>query len=131
MELGTSARGRTSPDEAWERYARPALWPGWAPQIRAVEGPDRLAAGERGRVHGLLGVEADFVVDSWDDHTRTWSWTVVGRLPYGVRGPTLHLVHGVEPAGAGSRAWLRVRGPSPWVVAYLGPARLALHRLVS
>jgi hypothetical protein len=130
MMLRTSARGPLAPDLVWERYAQPALWPSWAPQIRDVDAPDRLAAGADGRVHALLGVTADFVVDTWDDAAREWSWTARTRLPAGLPGPTLYLVHGVEASGTGSRAWLRIRGAAPVVASYVGPARLALHRLV-
>jgi hypothetical protein len=128
--LGTSASGPVPPDEVWERYAQPEVWSSWAPQIRSVDAPERLSQGASGRVHGLLGVTAEFVVDTWDAEALEWSWTVSGHLPLGVPGPVLHLVHGVEPSGAGSRAWILVRGAPPWVAAYLGPARLALHRLV-
>jgi hypothetical protein len=128
--LGTSATGPVPPDEVWERYARPGAWSSWAPQIRQVDAAERLAEGAVGRVHGVLGVSADFVVTGWDEDAREWSWTAHGRLPLGVPGPTLHLEHGVEPAGAGTRTWLRVTGALPWVTAYLPTSRLALHRLV-
>lgn len=131
--LGASASGPLSADEVWERYARPSLWSTWAPQIRRVEvDADRLSGGERGQVHGPLGLSVDFVVDVWDDDARRWTWTVTPRLPRprGVPVPTLRLEHGVEAAGEGSRTWLRVSGPALVVVPYLAPARLALHRLV-
>jgi hypothetical protein len=56
---------------------------------------------------------------------RTWSWSV--RL-----GPvTVDLEHGVQPDGAaGSRTWLRMRGPLLALVAYAPIAQIALHRLV-
>ena len=130
MILGTSARGPLPPDEVWERYARPDLWSSWAPQIRGVDAPDRLARGATGRVYALFGVRADFVVDTWDDVAREWSWTARIRLPLGAPGPTLRLEHGVQTDGSGSRAWLRVAGRAPVVAAYVGPARLALERLV-
>ena len=129
MQLGTSATGPVPPDEVWERYARPALWPTWAPQIRSVDAPHRLATGSEGRVHGVLGLEADFVVHSWDDAAREWSWTATTRLPFGTRGPTLYLAHGVLATGTGSRAWVELRG-APWVAPYVAPAKLALYRLV-
>ena len=128
--LGTSVTGPRSPDEVWERYARPALWSSWAPQITRVEADDRMGPDSTGRVHGLLGITADFEVISWDDAERTWTWRVHGRLPLGAPGPTLDLFHTVEPAGEGSKATLAVRGALPWVAAYLPAARLALYRLV-
>jgi hypothetical protein len=128
--LGTTVTGPVPPDQVWERYARPEAWASWAPQIRDVETDPRLAEGSVGRVHGLLGVTADFEVTDWDEDERTWAWTVHGRLPYGVPGPTLHLLHTVEAAGAGTKAAIVVRGTLPWVAAYLPAARLALHRLV-
>ena len=128
---GTSVDGPRTPDEVWERYARPELWSEWAPQIRGVEvDVDRMVAGARGRVLGWVGVYADFVVDAWDDDLRRWSWTVKPRLsvpPVGL--PVLRLRHGVRAAEGGSRAWLVVEGPAVLVVGYLLPARLALHRL--
>jgi hypothetical protein len=131
--LGVSASGPRSAEEVWERYARPALWSTWAPQIRRVEvEAERLSGGEHGRVHGPLGLSVDFVVDTWDEDARRWTWTVTPRLPVPnvVPVPTLRLEHGVEAAGTGSVTRLRVSGPALVVVPYLAPARLALHRLV-
>ena len=49
--LTLHATGPEAPAEVWERYAVPARWPGWAPQITGVELPvARLASGVRGRV---------------------------------------------------------------------------------
>jgi hypothetical protein len=120
------ATGPLAPDEAWERYAQPALWSSWAPQISRVESStERLAVGAAGRVYAPLGVYVSFVVDAYDEVQRQWSWTAR-------RGPLkLHLTHGVEARGAhGSATWLRVRGPLPIVLGYLPLARLALGRLV-
>jgi hypothetical protein len=132
--LTLSAAGPRSADDVWERYARPELWSTWSPQIRRVEvAVDRVTAGTTGRVVGPVGVSVDFVVDSWDEDSRRWTWTVTPRLPLPpvVRAPRLRLEHGVEPSGSGSRTWLRVSGPALLVVPYLAPARLALHRLVA
>jgi hypothetical protein len=131
--LGVSATGPLAPEEVWERYARPAEWQTWAPQIRGVDiGVDRLAGGETGRVHGPLGLTVDVTIDSWDDDARVWSWTVRPRTPFGAGLPLtrMTLAHGVEAEGAGSRTWLRVTGFAPVVATYLPVARLALHRLV-
>jgi hypothetical protein len=131
--LYLAATGPRPADEVWDRYARPALWSTWAPQIRRVEvGTERLGGGETGRVHGPCWLSADFEVDSWDEEARRWSWTVRPRaalLP-GVPTPRLHLGHGVRPTEAGTLTWLRLTGPLPFVVPYAPVARLALHRLV-
>lgn len=131
--LGVSASGPLPPDEVWERYARPALWSTWAPQIQRVDvATERLTGGERGRVHGPLGLTVDFTIDTWDEAERRWSWTVRPRLALGAVAPTprLKLTHVVEARGDGSRTSLLVSGFTPLVVAYLPVARLALHRLV-
>ncbi|HEX3224060.1 MAG TPA: SRPBCC family protein [Nocardioides sp.] len=133
---GTAVTGPRSPAEVWERYARPAVWSSWAPQIRDVEvDVDRLEAGVTGRVLGWGGLSADFVVDTWDEDHLRWGWTVRPHvaLPPGVphsgRLPEVRLRHGVRSAGSGSRAWLVVHGPALLVAGYFLPARLALHRL--
>ena len=120
-----SARGPAAPDEVWERYARPARWPQWSPQIRGVDVPvERLSTGTRGRVIGPLGVAATFLVERWDDATMRWSWQVwFGPL-------TLRLDHGVDARGTGSSTFLTVHGPLPVVLGYLPVARFALWRLV-
>ena len=124
--LTLHATGPVGPDEAWERYAVPARWPDWAPQITGVELPvARLVAGVRGRVRGPLGVTLPFVVDAVDEAARQWAWTVSA-------GPVrLHLVHWVaEGPDGGSTTGLRVTGPAPVVVGYAPLAHLAIGRLV-
>jgi hypothetical protein len=123
VELGTRAPGRAPAALVWERYAVPARWPDWAPQIRRVEcGADRIAVGVTGRVHGPLGVAITFRVTEVDPVARTWAWQVHW-------GPVhLWLHHGVEPDGG---TWLSARGPAPVVAAYLPIARCALHRLTA
>ena len=131
--LYLAATGPRPADEVWERYAQPGLWSTWAPQIRRVDvDVARLGGGEAGRVHGILGLSADFEVDSWDETARHWSWTVRPRaalLPV-VPMPRLHLGHGVRATEAGTLTWLRLTGPAALVVPYAPLARLALHRLV-
>lgn len=109
---------------AWERYARLELWPTWSPQLRRVDPPRaRLATGLTGRVHGPLGVSANFVVGIVGE--REWRWTLS-------RGPLrLRLEHGVEATATGSRTWLVLRGAPPVVLGYAPLARYALHRLVT
>jgi hypothetical protein len=125
--LTVHATGAADPATAWERYAVPARWPDWAPQITGVELPGpRLVAGARGRVRGPLGVTLPFVVDTVDEAARRWSWTVsVGPL-------RLHLLHWVSggPDG-GTTTGLRISGPAPLVGVYAPLATLALRRLVS
>jgi Polyketide cyclase / dehydrase and lipid transport len=120
------ATGPRAPAEVWERYAVPARWPEWAPQIRRVELPvARLAAGARGRVHPVVGPGLPFVVDAVDEVGRQWAWTVS-------LGPvSLRLTHWVAdgPHG-GSTTGLRVAGPAPVVLGYAPLARLAIARLV-
>jgi hypothetical protein len=124
--LTLHATGPVGPGEVWERYAVPARWPEWAPQITGVEVPvARLAAGVRGRVRAPLGVVLPFVVETVDEAARRWSWTVsVGPV-------RMHLLHWVtEGPDGGSTTGLRISGPAPLVVGYAPPARLAIGRLV-
>ena len=92
--LHLAATGPTPAEEVWERYAQPALWSAWSPQVRRVEiVGDRLSTGAAGRVVSLLGLSADFEVDTWDEDGWRWSWTVRPRaalLP-GVPMPRLRL----------------------------------------
>lgn len=129
VELGTQARGPLRPAEVWERYADPHRWASWAPQIRRVDtAAARLAPGTTGTVVGPLGVRARFAVVEVDETARTWSWDVTPAVP--PLPLRLHLRHGVEPAGSGTRTWLTIRGPAPVVAAYLPLARVALELLV-
>ena len=125
MERGVRVTGPLPPARVWERYALPARWAGWAPQIRGVTASaDRIAPGVTGRVRGPLGVRVAFVVTGVDEQRRTWAWDV--RC-----GPVrMHLRHGVEPDPRGAATWLVIRGPAPVVAAYLPVARVALGRLV-
>ncbi|MGY1592003.1 SRPBCC family protein [Geodermatophilus sp. SYSU D00708] len=124
--LTLHATGPEAPAEVWERYAVPARWPEWAPQVTGVELPvPRLVAGVHGRVHGPLGVALPFVVDAVDEPARRWSWTVA-------LGPVrLHLLHWVaEGPDGGSTTGLRMAGPAPLVLGYAPLARWAIGRLV-
>jgi hypothetical protein len=120
------ATGPETSGEVWERYAVPARWPEWAPQITAVDVPaPRLVAGVRGRVRGPAGVVLPFVVDAVDEAARQWAWTVS-------LGPVrLHLLHWVaEGPDGGSTTGLRLDGPAPLVLGYAPLARVAIGRLV-
>jgi hypothetical protein len=132
-----SARGAADPTVVWQRYAEPARWSEWSPQIRRVSvGADfnnqrtasadqRIVAGLIGWVHGPAGVRVRFVVDQVDDAARSWSWSVrLGPIP-------LRLQHIVETdANDGTLTSLAVSGPLPVVLSYLPFAQLALNRLV-
>lgn len=125
VERGVRVTGPLPAARVWERYAVPARWSGWAPQIRAVDASaGRIAPGVTGRVRGPLGIAVTFVVTDVDERRRTWAWDVrCGPL-------RMQLRHGVEPDPRGAATWLVVRGPAPLVVAYLPVARVALNRLV-
>lgn len=125
MRLTLHARGPQPADEVWERYAVPARWPEWAPYITGVDGAEhRIRAGSTGHVRGPLGLRVAFAVTAVDEDARTWAWDVA-------LGPLrLSLDHGVRASGAGTRTWLTVDGPAPFVLPYLVPARLSLEMLV-
>lgn len=126
VSLETSASGEVDPEEAWDRYLRPARWPQWSPQITGVDcRRRRIARGVTGTVHGWFGSAADFEVTAVDQARRTWSWHVQS-------GPIgLDLDHGVQPYGSGARVWVRVSGPAPVVLTYLPLAWLGLRNLVN
>jgi hypothetical protein len=129
-DLTLRADGAAPVALAWERYADPALWATWAPQIQAVETDmQRLTLGGTGVVRAgvtsrpTLGVP--FTVLDVDEAAREWSWRA--RI-----GPvTLRLEHGVTAYGDGSSTWLRVHGLLPVVLGYAPVARVALSRLVA
>jgi hypothetical protein len=125
MEASTRASGPAGPDLVWRRYAEPARWPDWAPQIRRVDtAAGRIAPGVTGTVRGPFGLPVRFTVTDVDELERRWAWDA--RL-----GPIrLHLRHGVDPDGRGASTWLTARGPAAVLMAYLPIARFALHRLV-
>ncbi|MFB7032519.1 MULTISPECIES: SRPBCC family protein [unclassified Streptomyces] len=119
------AAGPAPVEDVWARYAVPALWPTWSPQIRAVRADGaRIAPGMRGEVLSFLGVSVRFVVESVDEERRRWTWRVA-------LGPVrLRLHHAVLARPAGSATTLRIEGLALALAAYAGPARWALGRLV-
>lgn len=130
-----TARGPALVEDAWQRYVHPAVWPLWAPQIRAVRlapaSPgtldDALVPGVRGSVLGPPPLRVPFRVVAVDHARRRWSWRVgLGPLAVG-------LEHGVDPGpdGVGSSAWARIGLPWPLAVPYAPFARWALRRLVA
>lgn len=117
--------GDAPADEVWRRYTHPASWPEWAPQITRVEVADEvIQRGTRGTVHGPVLTRIPFTVRSVDHRGRRWSWWV-GFGPLGVG-----MEHGVDHAGSGSRAWVRIHVHRYLVLPYVPVARFALKRLV-
>ena len=126
MRVRLSASGTADATTAWERYARPARWSTWSPQITGVSCADaRIRPGSRGTVHGLFGLSVAFEVTAVDEAAHRWTWRV--RAPLGI-GMTL--AHAVLAAPGGSRTTLDLRGPAPVVLAYAPLAWVALSRLV-
>jgi hypothetical protein len=127
MRTTIEASGPVPAAEAWDRYARPARWPEWAPYLLGVEASaDRLTSGMTGRVRGPAGVSVPFVVTSLEDRGTSGSWAWRVRF-----GPIeLSFDHGVEPRDTGSRTWLTAEGPLPLLALYLPLARLSLESLV-
>jgi Polyketide cyclase / dehydrase and lipid transport len=126
MRHTLAAVGPADPDDVWERYAEPAAWPSWSPQIRRVEFDGaRIRAGATGAAHGPCGVAVDFEIIAVDEPAHEWSWRVAA--PFGVR---LFLVHGVSPHAGGTRTTLDIDGAAPFVLGYAPLAQLALNRLV-
>lgn len=140
--------GPAPPQVCWERYAVPATWPTWAPQIHSVEldeiptgrrtrtgrvgagatavlAGERIVPGLRGRVRGAFPPAARFVITAVDELERTWSWRV------GVGPVRLELDHGVDAClDGGTAAWVRISGPAPVIRMYAPMARAALRHLV-
>lgn len=124
--LRVRADGSAAVDEVWRRYTTPALWAGWAPQIRGVDHPPgRITAGGEGVVRGPLGLCVPFVVEAVDDEALRWVW-MPGPAPLRVR-----MRHGVDAGRRGSSAWVEIAAPRPLALAYAPIARMALRRLVA
>jgi hypothetical protein len=128
--LTLRAHGVATVTVAWERYADPALWSTWAPQIQRVDTTmTRLVAGGTGTVRaGLLPrptLGVPFEVLSVDEEAREWVWRA------GLGPLRLRLEHGVTEHLTGSSTWLRVHGPLPVILGYAPIARHALGRLVA
>jgi hypothetical protein len=120
------ASGPVAPDEAWARYASPARWPQWSPQVRHVDTDcEVLVAGAAGTVRTLGGAVVRFVVLDVDPRARSWSW----RIRVGPVGMVLDH-HLVPLETGGTRAEVVIHGA--WAIArlYRLPATVALHRLV-
>lgn len=127
--ITVGASGASTPEQAWARYATPARWHEWSPQIADVECADLdavVVAGLVGTVSGPLGVRVRFRVVEVDEGARRWRWHVRAGIV------EMSMAHGVDvvPAG-GAKAWVAITGSLPLVLAYAPAARLALGRLVA
>ncbi len=128
--LTLTAHGSAPVALAWERYADPALWSTWAPQIQRVDtSMKRLTTGGTGTVRaGPLPrptLPVSFEILAVDEDAMEWSWKAhVGLL-------SMRLEHGVTSHLTGSSTWLRVHGPLPVVLGYAPVARFALGYLVN
>jgi hypothetical protein len=118
--------GPRDPAAVWERYAVPGSWPEWLPQIERVElSTPRLSPGATGKLHAPMGVAIPFTVESVDEGSRTFAWTIrVGPLKLRLE----NWVH--DGPDGGAVAGMRVNGPGPLVSAYAGQAQASLERLV-
>jgi hypothetical protein len=127
MRHSFEVSGPASVALAWERYADPALWSTWAPQIRRVtwRGGERLAPGLTGVVHAIAGVNVPFEVTAVDAAAHDWSWIV---RPLGV---TLRMRHTLGLEGRHTRAGLEIEGPLLVVLGYSPVAQFALRRLLA
>ena len=93
-------------------------WPKWGATVSRAElvsdGPLRL--GSRGKVWIPAGVWLPFEITEFEPG-HMWGWKVAG-VPA--------TKHGVEPAGAGCRAWMS----SPvWAAGYVPVLAVALRRI--
>ena len=121
-----SADGPADAAEVWRRYTSPAEWPGWAPQISAVDtADDPIRTGTSGVVLGPLLVRVPYRILEVDPVGQRWEWRV-GVGPLGLR-----MEHGVDELATGSRAWVRIHAPTVLVLPYRPLARLALRRVVA
>ncbi|MFH8569384.1 SRPBCC family protein [Streptomyces sp. NPDC017993] len=120
------ATGRAAVGDVWERYALPAKWPSWSPQIRKVStSRERIAPGMKGEVTSFFGITVHFLVESVDETRRQWAWRVrLGPVRLRLR----HSVHAEEDGRV--TTGLRIEGPFPAVIAYACLVQPALHRLV-
>lgn len=125
METTAEATGPATAEEVWERYAEPARWPEWAPQITGVEtDAERIAPDVTGRLHAPAGVRLDFTVTAVNEEARTWSWSI----RFGLF--KLHFDHGVQDGADGTTTWMRARGPAVLIATYQSFVRGALENLV-
>lgn len=120
-----TALGKVDLETAWQRYLYPQNWDSWAPHLTGVASDTPvIAAGTRGTVKVVHFFTAHFRILAVDPAARTWTWRV--RF-----GPfRLLLEHGLDADYAGTRAWIRIWGPTPFLILYRPLMTWALHRLV-
>lgn len=120
-----TVQGAAEPETVWRRYLYPELWSSWAPHLTGVQSDTPvIAAGTRGTVKVVHFFTAHFRISHVDTAARTWTCRV--RF-----GPfRLLLEHGLDADHAGTRAWIRIWGPTPVLVLYRPLMRWALHRLM-
>lgn len=96
----------------------PERWPAWGPSVRSAQVESgQLAAGARGTVTTVLGVDLPFEVTVFEDRAR-WAWKVAGV------GATDHTVVAIGPDRC------RVGFGLPWPASpYLAVCKIALRRL--
>ena len=126
--ISISATGRAPASRVWERYAKPALWSSWSPQIARVECADEVIRSVPGRGAHERGISVPFDVTAVDYDAMTWSSEASTCLPLGVRPAAA-----APGEGHGRRHLDRtstLSGCLPIVIGYLPPAKLALARLV-
>lgn len=111
-------------ETAWQDYADPQRWAGWAPHLTGIDYPfATLTAGTTGSVHGPFGVPVPFTILRVE--APRWDWRVdVGPL-------RLTMTHDLHQTSTGCRATLAMRGPAAVLAAYAPMARYALSRLGS
>jgi polyketide cyclase/dehydrase/lipid transport protein len=106
-----------SADAVWHILIDLDAWPRWGPTVASAELDGAgFEQGATGRVWTPVGVPLPFVISELDPG-RSWGWHVAG-VPA--------TQHGVEPAGAGCRAWMSA---PLWAPAYLPVLAIALRRI--
>ncbi|AFM14981.1 Polyketide cyclase / dehydrase and lipid transport [Mycolicibacterium chubuense NBB4] len=104
-------------DVVWCLLTDLDAWPRWGPTVAGADlDAAQLQAGATGRVWTPVGVPLPFTITEFDPG-RTWAWRVAGV-------PATR--HGVEPDGAGCRAWMSA---PTWAPAYLPVLAVALRRI--
>lgn len=106
-----------SADAVWRILVDLDAWPEWGLTVTGAELDGAgFELGATGRVWTPVGVPLPFVISDID-FGRSWGWRVAG-IPA--------TRHGVEPDGAGCRAWMSA---PLWAPAYLPVLEIALRRI--
>lgn len=104
-------------DVVWRILVDLEAWPEWGPTVAGAElDGAAFELGATGRVWTPVGVPLRFTISELDPG-RSWAWRVAG-IPA--------TRHGVEPHGAGCRAWMSAPTLAP---AYLPVLAVALRRI--